>query len=152
MNYAEAKKRAKERYDMYLKRIELCKKIADKIECALPMGWNIDINDVGFNLSIWKGSVRDKKGVDSGEFKLVCKLIETAFPSLKLERFAYVNDDGKLIFLKAYDFLREESRFVEIEAIAYNPTLMPNCKVEWKTETVRRAVVSDECLGIGGKQ
>jgi len=151
MNYLEAKKKAKERYELFLKRIELCKEVSDKIAVALPEGWNIDINDVGFNLSIWKGSVRSKKEVDSGEFKLVCKLIESAFPNLKLERFAYVNDEGKLIFLKAYDFLREESRFIEIEVIIYNPKLMPNCKIEWKTETVRRAVVSDECLGIGGK-
>jgi len=152
MNYAEAKKRAKERYDLFLERIELCKEVSDKIAAALPGGWNIDINDVGFHLSIWKGDVRNKKEVDSGEFKLVCKLIESAFPNLKLERFAHVNDEGKLIFLKAYDFLREESGFIEIEVIIYNPKLMPNCKIEWKTETVRRAVVSDECLGIGGKQ
>jgi len=151
MNYAEAKRKAKERYDLYLERIELCKEVADKIEYALPMGWNIDISDVGFNLSIWKGDVKSKKGVDSGEFKLVCKLIESTFPDLKLERFAYVNDGGKLVFLKAYDFLREESGFVEVEVIAYNPKLMPNCKIEWKTEVVKRAVVSDECLGIGGK-
>jgi len=152
MNYAEAKKRAKERYDMYLKRIELCKEVADKIEYALPMGWNMDIRDVGFPLSIWKGSIGGQKEVDSGEFKLVCMLIEKAIPGLKLERVAHVNDEGKLIFLKAYDFLRKEWGFVEIEVIAYNPTLMPNCKIEWKTETIRRAVVSDECLGIGGEQ
>jgi len=151
MNYEEAKKRAKERYDLFLERIELCKEVSDKIITALPEGWNVDINDVGFHLSIWKGSIRDKKEVDSGEFKLVCKLIESAFPNLKLERFAYVNDDGKLIFLKAYDYLREESRFIEIEVIIYNPKFMPNCKIEWKTETIKRAIVSDECLGIGEK-
>jgi len=151
MNYEEARKRAKERYDLFLERIELCKEVSDKITTALPEGWNIDINDIGFHLSIWKGSIRSKKEVDSGEFKLVCKLIESAFPNLKLERFAYVNDDGKLIFLKAYDYLRKESGFIEIEVIIYNPKLMPNCEIRWTTEVVKRAVVSDECLGIGGK-
>jgi len=152
MNYAEAKKRAEEWYKEHLKRIEFCKKVSDRVATALPKDWNVDIEDISFNLSIWKGSIRSKKEVDAGEFKLVCKLIEKAFPDLKLERFAYVNDDGRLVFLKAYDYLREESGSIEIEIIVYHPILMPNCKIEWKTETVKRAVVSDECLGIGGKQ
>jgi len=151
MNYEQAKKRAEEWYKEHLKRIELCKKVSDKIATALPEGWNIDIEDISFHLSIWKGSIRSKKEVDAGEFKLVYKLIEKAFPSLKLERFAYVNDDGKLVFLKAYDYLREETGSIEIEVIIYNPKLMPNCKIEWKTETIKSAIVSDECLGIGGK-
>jgi len=106
MNYLEAKKRAKERYELFLKRIELCKEVSDKITAALPEGWNIDINDVGFNLSIWKGSIRSKKEVDSGEFKLVCKLIESAFPNLKLERFAYKR---MIILEKNQDSLRLRS-------------------------------------------
>jgi len=151
MNYEEAKKRAKERYETYLTRIGLCKEVSDKIATALPEGWNIEINDVTFHLSIRKGQYGDKKKVDAGEFKLVCSLVEQAFPNLKLEKFAHVNDDGELVFLKAYDYFKEYSTFIEVEIIMYHPKLMPNCKVEWKTETVRRAVVSDECLGIGGK-
>jgi len=152
MNYLEAKKKAKEKYEMHLKQIELCKEVSDKIAAALPEGWNIDIGDVIFNLSIWKGSINDGEEADAGEFKYVCSIVQKAYPELNLHRFAHVSDDGKIIFLKAYDYLRdsEKSILLEIEIIAYNPKLMPNCKIEWKEEVVKRAVVSDECLGIGG--
>jgi len=153
MNYLEAKKRAKEKYEMHLKRIELCKRVLDKIVPALPEGWDTEINDIGFHLSIRKGSVGSNEEVDSAEFKYICSILKQAFPKLDFQRFAHVNDNGKVIFLKAYDYLRfpEEESFLEIEVILFNPKLMPNCKIEWKTETVRRAIVSDECLGIGGK-
>jgi len=152
MNYAEAKKRAKERYQEHLKKIELCKEVSDKIADALPGGWNIDIEGICFDLSIHKGNVFKNEEVDSGEFKFVCSLVEKAFPKIKLDRSAYANDDGKISFIKASDYFRKKFVSIEIEVIAYNPKLMPNCKIEWKIETVKRAIVSDECLGIGGKQ
>lgn len=151
MNYAEAKRRAKERYQEHLKKIELCKEVSDKIAVALPEGWDVDIEDIVFNLSIHKGSFNRNEEADSGEFKLVCSLVEKAFPKIKLHRSAYVNDDGKVSYIKGSDYLEKKSVSIEVEVIAYNPTLMPNCKIEWKTETVKRAIVSDECLGIGGK-
>jgi len=148
MNYEKVKIVALERYKKALKEIELCKEIAEKIEPSLPDGWKCEIDDVVWNLEI------TKYGADSGEFKLVCKLVEGAIGE-KLKRSARVLRGGtKPHILRAEKYLHQikEDIYVGVEVKLYNPENMPDCKIEWKRRWIKEAVVSDECLGINQKK
>jgi len=152
VNYKEAKKRALEEYQENLKRIEFAKTIAGKIEPNLPDGWECRIELICFNLRIRKGAWgKDIEKHDANEFKLVCKLVEMAYPDINLKKDAFVNKDGKIIRLSAEGYYEEKDNLIQVQVHLYYPTLMPNCKITWEEQLVRKPIISDECLGIGGK-
>lgn len=150
MNYEEAKKKAKERYESALREIELCMKVFDKVQPNLPAGWECKINTIVFKLEIHKGYRWAGERNDAGEFKLVCKLIESIIGK-KLERKAQVKNDGEIFMLDAEAYFSDSTTTTGISVTLYDPTNMPNCDIKWKRSWKKEAIISDECLGLNGR-
>jgi len=147
MNYEEVKISAKRRYEQALKEIELCKEIADKITPSLPDGWDCRIDETIFNLYITKG-LHSLASADAGEFKLVCKLVESATGVKLKKRAEAVYSENRLYSLGADKYVTRNGVCTGVNVTLYHPENMPDCKIEWKRRWTKEAIISDECLGI----
>jgi len=151
MNYEEAKKAVRQEFKKNMRKIEFAYEIYKRIESNLPDNWVCDIETICFDLTIRKGNWWNSKDGenDANEFKLVCKIVEMACPGIELKKSARATDENKIQYLNAGGWYSEKNApRIQIEITLFYPKLMPNCKITWKEEVIKKAIVSDECLGI----
>lgn len=152
IDYKNSAKDARNGYRINLREIILCKQIFDKISPLLPKGWEGYIDGTCFNLHITNGSIWQipKKGRAGGfqEFKLVCKLVESAIGKKIRDRSGEVDDDKKVDRLKASIYHRKRGLVIGIDIVHRNPEQLPDCEITFKRRWTKEAILSSECLGM----
>ena len=150
MNYEESLKNAKKDYEQNLRKIEFNKRIAEKIEPALPEGWNCYLDCIVFSLIFEKGFDSYDERYDPNEFKLVCKLVESAIGEKLTKRAQVKKTTNQIYLLEAQCYYSENEAGSSIFVYLYDPQNPPDCKITWKWTREKKAIVSDSCLGING--
>lgn len=148
----EAIKVENERHEKAIKKITFAYKIVKKVEPLLPEGWISGYNHL-FNELIFssENSAGEKSKKPSEEFKLVCKIL-AKMDGYENWREAKANKETNEITELSANFslpTGKDDPDLTVEVVQYDPD--HRCEIKWETKTYEKAIVSDECLGLGGE-
>lgn len=152
MDKKEALKEEMERHEGSVKKITLAYRISKKVEPLLPEGWISSYSHL-FNELIFSSNALIEKDSKkpSEEFKLVCKIL-AKMGGYENWREAKANKETNEITTLEANFslsVGKGNPDLTVEVMQYDPD--HRCEIKWETKTYQKAIVSDECLGLGGE-
>lgn len=134
-------KKAKEKYDEAIKRIELADKVCKIVESHLPKGW-----DTYTGLLIKWGQIEFCKNerANALEFRVVCNMVEKVLGKT-LARFVRGDKDRQT--LVGYVSVRSEDKetSIDVHVELGNPE---GCEVTFKRTWETKPIVDEACLGL----
>ena len=142
MNKQDLIDKAKKKYDDTVRQIEKVIKLTDKIEPLLPKDWKAFYFPENAYPIVFKNTEKNQSEL---EFKFVCKLIEELIGN-KMSREAYATKEHGLYLFEAVISYYVGGIDLSIKVVMKDPT--HTCEITYEEETVIRAKVSSECLGL----
>jgi len=147
MNKQELLDKAKKDYEKTIEHIEVAVVFLKPIEEMLPEGWvmTVDPHRI-YSIQVRRGRWDSDEKIPIDEFRLVCKLFETAVGNKSI-REAHANPgSGEIESIEARCYAHLDSLTLNCQIKIYNPD--HKCEIKWATRTYQQAVVDDACLGL----
>ncbi len=152
MDKKKAIERENKRHEKAIKKITFACKIAKKVEPLLPKGW---ISSYSQFFSELVFSSNNSEGKDSKkpseEFKLVCKILAKMGGYENWREAKASKETNEITELNAnFSFSTDKDNpSLSVEVVQHDPD--HKCEIKWETKSYQKAIVSDECLGLGGE-
>lgn len=131
-------------YETEKMRIRFAAWIAEKVAPMIPAGWEAGYIPQWHGLLFSRHTTYDTKATNYVvEYQFICRLLETAI-GIEVAKEPWIEGDHLFCLMGKAEFPMTDKLGLRIEVRMFDTR---ECQLTYKTETVRRAELLNDCLG-----